>query len=276
MYKMSYSMLVMTSVCSAAMNDKSTQNEQESFGFRDVPRADKAGMVREVFDRVADQYDLMNDFMSMGVHRIWKDMVITRANPQPGEKLLDVAGGTGDLSRRFIAAADKVRNRRGRGKPASAVVSDINAEMLLAGPKPSDPKTMSWACGNAECLPFADNSFDVVTISFGIRNVTDKPRALRDMRRVLKPGGRFLCLEFSKPTSRALEVPYDLWSFNAIPNIGQLVSGDKDSYQYLVESIRKFPDQAVFAKMLEDAGFAKVSFTNYTGGVAALHMGWKT
>jgi demethylmenaquinone methyltransferase/2-methoxy-6-polyprenyl-1,4-benzoquinol methylase len=257
------------------MKENTTHTPQESFGFRDVPRAEKQGMVREVFDRVADQYDLMNDFMSMGVHRLWKDMVITRANPQPGEILLDVAGGTGDLSRRFIKAAAKVSKRRGRGQPAQAVVSDINAEMLLAGPKAGDPNDLYWACTNGEQLAFADNSFDAVTISFGIRNVTDKPKALRDMLRVLKPGGRFLCLEFSKPTSRALEIPYDLWSFNAIPAIGQMVSNDRDSYQYLVESIRKFPDQASFAAMMEEAGFAKVSWTNYTGGVAALHMGWK-
>ncbi len=257
------------------MSDTSSDPTKESFGFTDVPRAQKATMVREVFDRVAGQYDLMNDFMSMGVHRIWKDMVITRANPQPGEILLDVAGGTGDLSRRFIKAANKVRNRRGRGKPARAIVSDINAEMLFAGPKENDAKTMSWACANGEALPFADHSFDVVSISFGIRNVTDKPKALRDMRRVLKPGGRFLCLEFSKPTSKALEVPYDLWSFHAIPTIGGMVSKDRDSYQYLVESIRKFPDQNSFAQMMEQAGFAKVSYTNFTGGIAALHMGWK-
>ncbi|PHR56931.1 MAG: bifunctional demethylmenaquinone methyltransferase/2-methoxy-6-polyprenyl-1,4-benzoquinol methylase UbiE [Robiginitomaculum sp.] len=256
------------------MTIKSTKTNEESFGFRDVPKAEKAGLVREVFDRVADRYDLMNDFMSMGVHRIWKDMVIAKANPQPGELLIDVAGGTGDLSRRFLAAANKVKTRRG-GQPAKAIVSDINAEMLLAGRKETDPKTITWVCGNAEQLPFADNTADVVTISFGIRNVTDKPRALRDMRRVLKPGGRFLCLEFSKPTSRALEIPYDFWSFNAIPVIGGMVSNDRDSYQYLVESIRKFPDQKTFAGMMEAAGFAKVSFRNFTGGVAALHTGWK-
>ncbi|VAV97709.1 2-methoxy-6-polyprenyl-1,4-benzoquinol methylase [hydrothermal vent metagenome] len=256
------------------MSNKSTPEAEESFGFRTVPKAEKAGLVRGVFDNVAERYDLMNDFMSLGVHRLWKDMVIARANPQPGELLIDVAGGTGDLSRRFIAAADKVRTRRG-GPPAKAVVSDINAQMLFAGPKQDDPDTLSWACANAESLPFADNTANALSISFGIRNVTDKPKALRDMHRVLKPGGRFLCLEFSKPTSRALEIPYDLWSFHAIPAIGNMVSGDRDSYQYLVESIRKFPDQATFATMMEEAGFARVSVTNFTGGVAALHMGWK-
>ncbi|MBL4617155.1 MAG: class I SAM-dependent methyltransferase [Robiginitomaculum sp.] len=256
------------------MKMKSTNNSQESFGFKDVPKAKKAGMVRDVFDRVADNYDLMNDFMSFGVHRLWKDMVIARANPQPGQLLIDVAGGTGDLSRRYIAAANKVRKRRG-GEPASAIVTDINAEMLLAGRKDDDPQTLSWACGNAEKLPFADNIADNLTISFGIRNVTDKPKALRDILRVLKPGGQFLCLEFSKPTSRAIELPYDLWSFNAIPAIGEMISNDRDSYQYLVESIRKFPDQETFAGMMREAGFVSVSFTNFTGGVAALHCGWK-
>lgn len=271
---MSYGGLLNQPLCSAAMSVKSTDNASESFGFRDVPKAEKATLVREVFDKVADQYDLMNDFMSFGVHRLWKDMVMVRANPQPGELLIDVAGGTGDLSRRFLGAAEKVRKRRG-GKPASAIATDINAEMLLAGRKTDDPASLSWACGNAQNLPFADNTADVVMISFGIRNVTDKPQALRDMLRVLKPGGRFLCLEFSKPTAKALEVPYDLWSFHGIPVIGELVSNDRDSYQYLVESIRKFPDQESFASLMRQAGFAKVSYRNFTGGVAAMHTGWK-
>jgi len=271
---MSYGSLLHERLCSAAMSNKSTHTAQESFGFRNVPKAEKATLVKEVFDKVADRYDLMNDFMSMGVHRIWKDMAIARANPQPGELLVDVAGGTGDLSRKFIAAAENLRQRRG-GVPAKAIVTDINASMLLSGRKDSDPATLSWACGNAETLPFADNTADVLTISFGIRNVTDKPKALTDMLRVLKPGGRFLCLEFSKPILRALEIPYDLWSFNVIPALGELVSNDKESYQYLVESIRKFPDQEQFATMIREAGFARVSYSNFTGGIAALHMGWK-
>ena len=271
---MSYGSFVNKSLCSAAMSNKSTPEAQESFGFRKVPKAEKAGLVKEVFDKVADRYDLMNDFMSFGIHRIWKDMVIHRANPQPGELLVDVAGGTGDLSRKFIATAEKVRLRRG-GAPATAIATDINASMLLCGRKAEDPKTLYWACGNAEQLPFADNTADVLTISFGIRNVTDKPKALRNMLRVLRPGGRFLCLEFSKPIARAIEVPYDLWSFNAIPALGELVAGDRDSYQYLVESIRNFPDQESFAEMMRQSGFARVSYSNFTGGIAALHTGWK-
>lgn len=259
------------------MNEKSEmQDEQtESFGFREVPKQQKAGMVREVFDRVAGRYDLMNDAMSFGVHRVWKEMVMTRANPQPGETLLDVAGGTGDLSRLFIKKAAIAAKRRGVKNPARAIVSDINAEMLLAGIKDDDPETMTRLCANAESLPLETGSVDAVTISFGIRNVTDKPKALREMLRVLKPGGRFLCLEFSKPTSRALEVPYDLWSFHGIPKLGEMLANDRDSYQYLVESIRRFPDQDTFAHMIRTAGFKRVGYTNYSGGVAALHTGWK-
>jgi len=271
---MSYGSFKLEPVCSAAMNTKSTQQNEESFGFRRVPKQMKAGMVREVFDRVAERYDLMNDVMSFGVHRLWKNMLIARANPQPGQLLIDVAGGTGDISRRFLAAAEKVRARKG-GLPARACTNDINAEMLFAGRKDDNPETLTYACANAECLPFADDIADVVTISFGIRNVTDKPKSLREMLRVLKPGGRFLCLEFSKPTSQMLEIPYDLWSFNAIPALGDVVADDRESYQYLVESIRKFPNQKTFAEMMTQAGFAKVSFTNFTGGIAALHMGWK-
>lgn len=262
-------------LCSAAMNEKSENEASESFGFREVPKTQKAGMVREVFNKVADRYDLMNDAMSFGIHRLWKDMVITRANPQPGEILLDVAGGTGDLSRLFLKKAANVAKRRGVDKQARVIVSDINAEMLLAGIKDSDPQTMTRLCANAENLPLETASVDVVTISFGIRNVTDKPKALREMLRVLKPGGRFLCLEFSKPVSKALEAPYDLWSFHGIPKLGELLVNDRDSYQYLVESIRRFPDQESFAAMIREAGFARVSYRNFSGGVAALHTGWK-
>ncbi len=244
-----------------------------SFGFKTVGREQKASLVRGVFDKVADNYDLMNDLMSGGVHRLWKDMVITRANPQPGEMLLDVAGGTGDLSRRFIKKAEMVRQRRG-GKPAHAIVCDINAQMLIAGLQRGTDEHLSWVCGDAEHLPLPDSCVDAVTISFGIRNVTNKVQALKDMRRVLRPGGRFLCLEFSKPVNQAIQKPYDLWSFHAIPRLGQLFAKDRESYQYLVESIRKFPDQERFATMMKEAGFIHVGYTNYSGGVAALHTGW--
>ena len=255
------------------MSNTEHKDDTASFGFRTVERGKKASMVRGVFDRVASRYDLMNDLMSGGVHRLWKDMVITRANPQPGEILLDVAGGTGDLSRRFVKRAEMVRSRRG-GDPARAIVCDINAQMLIAGLERGTDPQLSWVCGDAEALPLPDACVDAVTISFGIRNVTNKIKALADMRRVLRPGGRFLCLEFSKPVNQALQKPYDLWSFHAIPRLGQLFANDRDSYQYLVESIRKFPDQERFAEMMREAGFTNVGYTNYSGGVAAMHTGW--
>ncbi|PIW29269.1 MAG: bifunctional demethylmenaquinone methyltransferase/2-methoxy-6-polyprenyl-1,4-benzoquinol methylase [Rhodobacterales bacterium CG15_BIG_FIL_POST_REV_8_21_14_020_59_13] len=250
------------------------QSETASFGFRDVPKTEKASLVRSVFDRSARKYDLMNDLMSLGIHRAWKDMTIERANPQPGQKLIDVAGGTGDLARAFVAKSEQRRKLRG-GHPATAIVTDINEQMLLAGLKRGDADHLTWAVGNAECLPFEDKSADCVTIAFGIRNVTDRIAALREMRRVLKPAGRFLCLEFSRPTTRALERIYDAWSFNAIPVLGEKIAQDRDSYQYLVESIRRFPHQDAFAAELRDAGFGQVSVTNFSGGIAALHTGWR-
>ncbi len=254
-------------------NQTEDHGDTASFGYKTVERDKKASLVRGVFDSVAGNYDLMNDLMSVGVHRLWKDMVITRANPQPGEVLLDVAGGTGDLSRRFVKRAEDVRARRG-GAPARAIVCDINAQMLIAGLERGGDDRLSWVCGDAEHLPLPDACVDAVTISFGIRNVTNKVQALRDMRRVLRPGGRFLCLEFSKPINQALQKPYDLWSFHAIPRLGKLFANDRESYQYLVESIRKFPNQEHFAAMMGEAGFANVGYTNFSGGVAALHTGW--
>jgi demethylmenaquinone methyltransferase/2-methoxy-6-polyprenyl-1,4-benzoquinol methylase len=247
------------------------------FGFEDIPLEQKQGRVRGVFDSVAPKYDLMNDAMSMGVHRVWKNMAIAKMNPQPGEIHVDVAGGTGDLARRFITRAEKVRIRRG-GDPAKAYIVDINAEMLLAGidPKRDAGMDLTRVCGNAQCLPFPDNFADAVTIVFGIRNVTDRDQALRDMRRVLKPGGRFFCLEFSTPPTEWLRKFYDMYSFNVIPQLGGLLADDKDSYQYLVESIRKFPKQQEFAGMLSRAGFKRVGYEDYSGGVCALHWGFKT
>lgn len=249
-----------------------------SFGFQDVPASEKAGLVRDVFDKSARRYDLMNDLMSLGVHRVWKDMVITRANPQPGQTLIDVAGGTGDLARSFLTKADRAAGRRGRVGDARAIVLDINEQMLRAGVKRGVSDTHSgridWVTGNAQYLPLPDRLADCVTISTGIRNVTDRSLALREMRRVLKPGGQFLCLEFTRPTSRAWEALYDAWSFNVMPTLGEHVAKDRDSYQYLVESIRRFPDQESFAQELRDAGFNRVSYTNFSGGIAALHTGW--
>ncbi len=254
-----------------------TKEKTVDFGFKDIPAADKAGRVRDVFDSVAPSYDIMNDAMSMGVHRIWKDMAIAKINPQPGEIHIDVAGGTGDLARRFIRRAASVAKRRG-GADAKAFIVDINAEMLLAGvdEKKDASLDLTRVCGDAQNLPFEDGFADVVTIVFGIRNVTDRDRALKDMRRVLKPGGRFFCLEFSTPPSVWLKQIYDLYSFNVIPRLGGLLANDQDSYQYLVESIRKFPKQEAFAQMLRQAGFERVGYTDYTGGVCALHWGFKT
>ncbi|MGD2133339.1 MAG: class I SAM-dependent methyltransferase [Maricaulaceae bacterium] len=256
-----------------ASSEPASPGDTASFGARDVPKAEKAGLVRGVFDSVAGKYDLMNDAMSLGVHRVWKDVAITRANPQPGELLIDVAGGTGDLSRLWVKKGAAVAKRRG-GKPARAIVCDINEEMVRAGIRSSDAH-IARIVGNAESLPFTDSAANAVTIGFGIRNVTDRAAALSEMHRVLKPGGRFVCLEFSRPTFGALETVYDAWSFGAIPRIGAALAGDRESYEYLVESIRRFPDQRAFAAEVEAAGFKRVSVTNLSGGVAALHVGWR-
>lgn len=243
-----------------------------SFGFEDVPRAEKAGRVRAVFDSVARRYDLMNDLMSAGLHRIWKDILADKVNPQPGETLVDVAGGTGDIARRLAKRARAVRNRRG-GPAANIVIIDINQEMLGAG-RGRGEDNLEWVCGDAEKLPCPDRFADAYTIAFGIRNVTDIPAALREARRVLKPGGRFACLEFSKLAIAPLAPAYDAFSFHVIPAIGKLAANDSDSYRYLVESIRRFPDQEAFAAMIAEAGFKRVTFQNLSGGVAAIHMGW--
>lgn len=241
-----------------------------TFGFRDVDPEAKPGLVRGVFDRVAKRYDLMNDLMSGGVHRVWKDAVAARLNPQPGELILDVAGGTGDMARRFSKMARRAQVRRG-GADAQVFVIDYNAEMIAAGREKGSEPEMAWGVGDAQRLPLPDGCADAYVISFGIRNVTDVPAALREARRVLKPGGRFLCLEFSRPVAPPLQKLYDAYSFKVIPEIGARVAGDRESYQYLVESIRRFPDQRTFASMIGEAGFSRVEFTNFTGGVAALH-----
>ena len=241
-----------------------------TFGFRDVDPAAKPGLVRGVFDRVARRYDLMNDLMSAGVHRLWKDAVAARLNPQPGETIIDCAGGTGDMARRFARMARRVQERRG-GEDARIFVVDYNAEMIAAGREREFEPEIAWAVGDAQALPLPDRCADAYVIAFGIRNVTDISRALREARRVLKPGGRFLCLEFSRPVTEALQKAYDAYSFKVIPEIGRLVAQDRESYQYLVESIRRFPDQRRFAAMIGEAGFSQVGYTNFTGGVAALH-----
>ncbi|MEM9495790.1 MAG: class I SAM-dependent methyltransferase [Pseudomonadota bacterium] len=257
---------------------KENQDAETSFGFRKVPAAEKAGLVRGVFDSVAGRYDVMNDLMSGGVHRIWKSTMLDRMASQPGERLIDVAGGTGDIARGFLKRADE-RRRAGIDEGAHAAtrasICDINAEMLYAGIEADgadvDPR-LSRVCGDGEKLPFADASADAYSIAFGIRNVTDIDAALREARRVLRPGGRFFCLEFSHPITETLQKMYDAYSFNVIPWLGEHVADDRDAYQYLVESIRKFPAQDAFAAQIKAAGFARVRFENFTGGVAALHM----
>jgi demethylmenaquinone methyltransferase/2-methoxy-6-polyprenyl-1,4-benzoquinol methylase len=247
--------------------------EKASFGFSDVPRDEKAGRVREVFNRVAQRYDLMNDLMSAGLHRIWKDIFADRVNPQPGEVILDVAGGTGDIARRLMKRAEAARKRRG-GRRTQIAVVDINQEMLAAGKARGNDEGLAWIAGDAEKLPFPDAYADAVTIAFGIRNVTNIDAALREARRVLKRGGRFACLEFSTLAVGALSGVYDAYSFHAIPAIGKFVANDADAYRYLVESIRRFPDQEKFAGMIAAAGFKRVSYQNLSAGVAAIHTGW--
>ncbi|MGF1542935.1 MAG: class I SAM-dependent methyltransferase [Parvularculaceae bacterium] len=241
-----------------------------SFGFRDVPRDEKARLVRGVFDRVASRYDVMNDLMSAGVHRIWKSVLIDRLAPQPGRALLDMAGGTGDVARAYLDRADA---RPVSAAPAArAIVCDVNEEMLRAARARAG---LSRLCADATRVPLPDRAMDAYSISFGIRNVTDIEAALAEARRVLRPGGRFACLEFSHPVTGGLQRLYDAYSFNVIPWLGDRVVGDRESYQYLVESIRRFPAQAAFAAMIERAGFRRVTVENLSGGVAALHLAWR-
>lgn len=245
------------------------------FGFQTVDEGAKAGMVHGVFTKVASKYDVMNDAMSFGIHRIWKDAMMDWLAPRPGQKLLDVAGGTGDVSFRFLKRAVALGGARG----AHATVCDMTESMLVEGRQRAEaasmPDALDWVVGDAMALPFANASFDVYTISFGIRNVTRIGDALAEAYRVLKPGGRLMVLEFSQLPNDAMQKAYDLYSFNVIPVMGQVIANDRDSYQYLVESIRKFPDQETFAGMIRDAGFGQVKYRNLTMGVAALHSGWK-
>ena len=249
----------------------SAQDERTThFGFREVGEGQKAGLVHGVFTSVASKYDLMNDLMSAGIHRIWKDAMMDWLAPRPGQHLLDVAGGTGDIAFRFLKRA---------GAGARATVLDLTESMLAEGRRRAEAEHLAgqldWVAGDAMALPFADNSFDAYTISFGIRNVTRIEDALSEAFRVLRQGGRLMVLEFSQIPSRPLQELYDLYSFNVIPRLGQLVAGDRDSYQYLVESIRRFPDQQSFASMISQAGFEMVKYRNLSMGVAALHSGWK-
>jgi demethylmenaquinone methyltransferase/2-methoxy-6-polyprenyl-1,4-benzoquinol methylase len=236
------------------------------FGFRDVAEEEKAGLVHGVFSSVAGNYDVMNDVMSLGIHRLWKDGLMDWLAPRPNMRLLDVAGGTGDIAFRF--------QKRGGGH---ATVCDMTASMLEEGKKRPEAQgaPLDWVVGDAMALPFENNTFDAYTISFGIRNVTRIDDALREAFRVLKPGGRFMCLEFSQIPNDLLQWAYDRYSFNVIPEMGAMIAKDRDSYQYLVESIRKFPDQEAFAAKIRDAGFEQVKYRNFSMGIAAIHSGWK-
>ncbi len=239
------------------------------FGNKTVREDEKAGRVQGVFSSVASKYDVMNDAMSMGIHRLWKDAMMDWLAPRPGQQLLDVAGGTGDIAFRFL-------KRAGRGY---ATVLDLTEPMLVAGRQRAEAADMAdsldWVVGDAMALPFEDNRFDVYTISFGIRNVTRPQEALNEAFRVLKPGGRLMVLEFNQIPNDMMQKVYDLYSFNIIPRMGQMIAGDRDSYQYLVESIRQFPDQEAFLKMVRKTGFGNAKYRNLSMGIACLHSGWK-
>ena len=258
------------------MSEQHQENAHQSdsntthFGFQTVDKADKASKVAGVFHSVAAQYDVMNDLMSFGIHRLWKRFTIDASGVRPGNKVLDLAGGTGDLTAKFSQLV---------GKDGKVILADINSSMLNVGrDKLRDRglvQNIEYVQANAEELPFDDNTFDIVTIAFGLRNVTDKDKALKSIFRVLKPGGRLLVLEFSKPEHELLNKAYDFYSFNILPKMGELVAKDGDSYQYLAESIRMHPDQETLKGMMENAGFEQTTYNNLTGGIVALHKGYK-
>ena len=242
--------------------------DKVSFGYEDVAPAEKTARVMQVFERVASRYDLMNDLMSGGMHRLWKDRFVRLVNPRPGERVLDMAGGTGDVAFRMLRAGARV------------TVADINPAMLEVGRKRAAERGLAdadlqWAEENAEKLSFADVSFDAYTIAFGIRNVTDVPASLREAHRVLKRGGRFFCLEFSTTEWPGFAEAYDAYSHRVVPKIGGVVAGDRDSYRYLIESIRRFPDMAGFRALVAEAGFAQAKVRPILGGLVAIHSGWK-
>ncbi len=246
------------------MNSEKTTH----FGFTQIPHQEKVHRVAQVFDSVANNYDLMNDFMSLGIHRLWKRFTIALAGVKPGEKILDLAGGTGDLAAKFAKLV---------GAEGQIVLADINAAMLQVGRERLLDKgiLVNYAQVNAECLPFADNTFDMITIAFGLRNVTDKDVALASMLRVLKPGGRLLILEFSELKIPPLKPLYDLYSFKLLPLIGKVVAKDADSYRYLAESIRMHPNQETLQQMMQGAGFERCDYHNLSGGIVAVHRGYK-
>lgn len=245
-------------------------NATTDFGYAEVPLAEKKNRVRAVFESVAGKYDLMNDLMSMGVHRLWKQFTLSQTGLRPGQRALDVAGGTGDI-------ADGLAKQV--GDDGLVVLTDINAAMLARGRDrmldAGRVRNLRFSLANAECLPFKDLSFDCVTIAFGLRNVTDKAAALRSMYRVLRPGGQLLVLEFSKPVAPGLKPIYDTYSFGVLPWLGKVIAQDEASYRYLAESIRRFPDQETLKTMMQDAGFGDCSYHNLSGGIVALHRGYR-
>jgi len=287
----------------------SDDENYSDFGFSSVPSSQKSGLVRGIFNNVAGNYDLMNDLMSGGMHRIWKSILLDRVAARPGQTLIDVAGGTGDIAEAFLKRAhewatlntdtsthDGTHNRdmdadsnpeknHKKNYPGDnfaktkAIICDINHAMLVAGSERDDhnhhSELLTRICGDAEKLPLMARRANVYTIAFGIRNVTDKDAALREAYRVLRPGGRFFCLEFSHPIIGTLQKIYDQYSFNIIPWLGEKVADDRDSYQYLVESIRRFPSQESFAHQIKQAGFSRVKYENLSGGIAAIHSGWR-
>lgn len=252
------------------INNDTSDEKTTHFGFQTVEKNEKESKVASVFHSVAQQYDVMNDLMSFGIHRLWKRFTIDASGVRPGNKVLDLAGGTGDLTAKFSQLV---------GREGKVILADINSSMLNVGrDKLRDlglVQNIEYVQANAQYLPFEDNTFDIITIAFGLRNVTDKDMALRSMYRVLKPGGRLLVLEFSKPEHELVNKAYDFYSFNILPKIGELVAKDGDSYQYLAESIRMHPDQETLKTMMDAAGFEQTSFKNLTGGVVALHKGYK-
>jgi demethylmenaquinone methyltransferase/2-methoxy-6-polyprenyl-1,4-benzoquinol methylase len=242
-------------------------NEEKNidFGNKKVKKTEKQTLVNNVFNSVADKYDLMNDLTSLGIHRLWKDSLINWLAPQPYQKLADIAGGTGDISVKFLLAGG-----------CSAHIIDINKEMITKGKfKNSNNNNLSWTIASAENLPMADNSYERASMGFGLRNITNRVLALKEVYRILKPGGRFICLEFSHVENSLLKKIYDVWSFQFMPRIGQKITGDKDAYNYLVESIRQFPSQPELTQMFSEAGFSRVKYRNLSNGIVTLHSGWK-
>ena len=242
-------------------------NEEKNidFGNKKVKKTEKQTLVNNVFNSVADKYDLMNDLTSLGIHRFWKDSLINWLAPQPYQKLADIAGGTGDISMKFLLAGG-----------CSAHIIDINKEMITKGKlKNNNNNNLSWTIASAENLPMADNSYERASMGFGLRNITNRVLALKEVYRILKPGGRFICLEFSHVENSLLKKIYDIWSFEFMPRIGQKITGDKEAYNYLVESIRQFPSQPELTQMFSEAGFSRIKYRNLSNGIVTLHSGWK-